>query len=101
MGTITGTVDGAAAVIAVSHRAVSVAVACLGCALVTCGASQRPDYTPPEIRRLTARTLRVFTAPEATQGAANDARHFYAIGNTVIAKYDIASGRRVGEWAGP
>jgi hypothetical protein len=101
MGTIAGTVDGAAAVIAVSHRAVSVAVACLGCALVTCGASQRPDYTPPEIRRLTARTLRVFTAPEATQGAANDGRHFYAIGNTVIAKYDIASGRRVGEWAGP
>jgi len=73
----------------------------LGCVLVTPAASQAPDYTPPEVRRLTARTLRVFEAPEATQGAAANRRHFYAIGNTVIAKYEIASGRRVGEWAGP
>ena len=72
-----------------------------GCVLVTPAASQAPDYTPPDVRRLTARTLRVFKAPEATQGAAADRRHFYAIGNTVIAKYEIASGRRIGEWAGP
>src|SRR5918993_1284425 len=93
--------DGAPAVSPVSHRAIAVAVACVGCALVTGAASQTIDYTPPEIRRLAGRTLRVFSAPEATQGAANDARHFYAIANTVIAKYDIASGRRVGEWTGP
>jgi hypothetical protein len=75
--------------------------ACLACAFATGAASPTQDYTPPEIHRLAARTLRVFTAPEATQGAAADARHFYAIGNTVIAKYEIASGRRAGDWTGP
>ena len=85
---------------AVTRNAFTIA-ACLACALAPSTASQVREYAAPEIRRLTARTLRVLTAPEATQGAAADARHVYAIGNTVIAKYDIASGRRVGEWAGP
>ena len=75
--------------------------ACAVCSLATSAAPQIPDYTAPEVRRLTARTLRVFQAPEAAQGAAADARHFYAIGNTVIARYEIGSGRRVGQWAGP
>jgi hypothetical protein len=65
------------------------------------GVPQVPEYTPPEIRRLTARTLRAFEAPEADQGVAADARHFYAVGNTVIGKYEIGSGRRAGRWAGP
>ena len=62
---------------------------------------QLPDYVAPEIRRLSARTLRAFPAPEADQGVAADAHHFYAVDNTQIAKYEIASGRRVAEWAGP
>ena len=63
--------------------------------------TQIADYKPPEIRHLTARTARVFQAPEARQGVAVDSRHFYAIDNTVIAKYDIRSGSRLAEWAGP
>lgn len=59
------------------------------------------DYEPPEVRHLTARTLRVFEAPESDQGVAADARHFFAVDNTVIAKYEIRSGKRAGEWVGP
>ena len=53
-----------------------------------------------EIRRLSARTIRTFTAPEARQGVAADARHFYPVDNAVIAKYEIASGKRVAGWSG-
>lgn len=56
--------------------------------------------TPPQVQHLTARTLRVFPAPEAGQGVAADARHFYAITNSMIAKYEIGSGQRRAEWTG-
>jgi len=59
------------------------------------------EYVPPAVQALTARTLRTFTVPEADQGVAADKQHFYAVGDTVIAKYEIATGRRVGEWTGP
>jgi hypothetical protein len=62
---------------------------------------QIPELTPPQIPRLTARTLRTFTAPEARQGVAADARHFYAVDNSGVAKYEIATGRRVADWTGP
>ena len=87
--------------------------ACLVCALAVAafcssacaqapGAAPRvQEHTAPEILRLTGRTVRVFPAPEADQGVAADARHFYAVGNTVIVKYEIGSGRRAGEWTGP
>lgn len=39
-----------------------------------------------------------FRAPEAHQGVAVDETHFYAIGNTVIARYDRRTGRKVAEW---
>jgi hypothetical protein len=39
--------------------------------------------------------------PEADQGVAADGTYFYAIDNTVIAKYEIASGRLVDRWSGP
>jgi outer membrane protein assembly factor BamB len=39
-------------------------------------------------------------APEANQGVAVDARHFYAVGNSVIAKYDRRTGSKVAEWSG-
>src|SRR5262245_21105988 len=60
-----------------------------------------PEYKAPDVRPLTARTVRTFEAPEADQGAAADARYFYAIDNTVIAKYEIASGQPVTRWVGP
>jgi hypothetical protein len=62
--------------------------------------TQVPENTPSQIRRLTGRTLRTFVAPEARQGVAADARHFYAVDNAVLAKYEIASGRRVAAWTG-
>lgn len=38
---------------------------------------------------------------EADQGVAADAGFFYPVGNTVLAKYEIASGRFVDRWTGP
>jgi hypothetical protein len=67
--------------------------------------SQRPpvvaDDVAPEVLRLTARTLRAYNVPEAGQGVAADARFFYPVDNTVLAKYEIASGQLVDRWAAP
>jgi hypothetical protein len=71
----------------------------IGAALAA--AAQVPEYKPPPVAQLTARTLRVFDAAEADQGVAADTSHFYAVGNTIIAKYAIASGSRAGQWEGP
>lgn len=49
---------------------------------------------------LTSEVVRRWKAPEATQGVAVDAKHFYAVANSRIAKYDKASGAKVAEWAG-
>jgi hypothetical protein len=83
----------------------------VGAALVSVGgaiAAQQPasppaipDYVAPAVQKLTARTLRAYPAPEAEQGVAADARHFYPIDNTVVAKYEIGSGRFVDRWSGP
>jgi hypothetical protein len=51
--------------------------------------------------QLTARTLRVYEAPDADQGVAVDRTHFYAVDNAVIAKYELATGKQVGRWVGP
>lgn len=40
-----------------------------------------------------------FDAPEAGQGVAVDATHFYAIDNTAIAKYDKKTGTLVKKWS--
>lgn len=56
---------------------------------------------PPPAPRLTARTLRVYEAVEARQGVAAGPLHFYAVNNTVIARYETASGRRLNAWTGP
>ncbi len=44
--------------------------------------------------------VRRFSADEARQGVAVDERHFYAISNRRIGKYDKESGERVGGWEG-
>jgi hypothetical protein len=53
-----------------------------------------------QVPRFRAHTLRTYQAPEATQGVAVDAEHFYAIDNSVLAKYDIRKGQRVDGWDG-
>ena len=63
--------------------------------------AQVPEFTAPAIRRLAGRTTRVYEAPEADQGVAADARHFYVVDNTTLAKYEIATGRAVDRWVGP
>jgi hypothetical protein len=67
----------------------------------TSGQAPRDLYQPPEVLQLQARTIRSYPVPEANQGVAADGRFFYAIDNTVIAKYEMATGRRAGGWAGP
>jgi len=47
---------------------------------------------------LTAEVLKRFPAPEAHQGVAVDAEHFYAITNRAIGKYDKRTGRKVALW---
>jgi hypothetical protein len=60
-----------------------------------------PPASPPQVPSLTARTLRVYDVPEAGQGVAADLSHFYAVDNSKLAKYEIASGRFVTTWAAP
>jgi len=59
------------------------------------------EYVAPPVQKLTARTIRTYTAPEADQGVAADASSFYAIANSEIAKYEIASGKFIARWRGP
>ena len=56
-----------------------------------------PRSAPVELQ---ARELRRWAAPEARQGVAVDAAHFYAVVNAAIGKYDKRTGARVGEWLG-
>jgi hypothetical protein len=60
-----------------------------------------PDYVPATPLRLTAKTAREYDVPEADQGVAVDRTHFYAVDNTVLAQYEIATGRFVKRWIGP
>lgn len=48
----------------------------------------------------TFREIARFTAPEAKQGIAVDGTYFYAINNTVVGKYEKASGKFVAKWEG-
>ncbi|MDP3740596.1 MAG: hypothetical protein Q8R02_24630 [Hyphomonadaceae bacterium] len=65
------------------------------------GALVVADYVAPTPLHLSARTLREYPVPEADQGVAVDARHFYAADNSVIAKYERDSGKLVARWVGP
>jgi hypothetical protein len=47
-----------------------------------------------------AEPLRTWQAPEARQGVAVDAAHFYAVSNSAIARHDRATGRREVVWRG-
>jgi len=64
--------------------------------------AQAPAATPepPAVPVLKSEVIRRWKAPEASQGVAVDAKHFYAVSNFRIAKYDKATGAKVGEWVG-
>ena len=81
--------------------AVSLTLALTAPALAQPPAAQpSPAIAPDPLPRLEARIVRSWTAPEATQGVAVDRRHFYAVANSRIAKYERTSGRKVAEWRG-
>lgn len=63
---------------------------------VLCAATAAAQDVPA----LKAELIRRWKAPEATQGVAVDARHFYAVANSRIAKYDRVTGTKVAEWSG-
>jgi hypothetical protein len=64
-------------------------------ALIALGSAARGQSPEGES---TSIELRRFAAPEATQAVAVDSTHFYAIANSIIAKYDKASGERIARW---
>ena len=70
------------------HVTVSAVLACALCMMATIGVAQ--DRVFREIRR--------FDVPEARQGVAVDAEHFYAITNRAVAKYTKATGTLVKRW---
>jgi hypothetical protein len=67
------------------------------------GTATQAQPAPAEavVQQLNGRTLRVFQAPEASQGVAADLRYFYAVDNSVLAKYATRSGRLIDRWVGP
>ena len=67
-------------------------VIALGFLATPVASAQEPSRHFEEVRR--------FAAAEARQGVAVDDRHFYAISNRRIGKYDKHTGERVGGWEG-
>ena len=63
---------------------------------VTAAAAVTTMMTTP----MEAKVTRTYTAPEANQGVVADSRFFYAIDDSVLAKYDRATGARVATWSG-
>jgi hypothetical protein len=81
-----------------------VTAACASEGVVSSGEAIQPiagEYVAPQPLHLAARTIRTWPVPEADQGVAVDGEHFYAVDNSTIAKYDMASGKLVARWSGP
>lgn len=72
----------------------------MGLAQVLAVAAALAMATPSAAGPLAGQELRRVPAPEAGQGVAVDAQHLYAVGNSIIAKYDKASGARGAAWSG-
>ena len=75
---------------------------CLAICLATLPAGCAPRghvaLPDPTSASASAKTIRRFSAPEASQAVAVDERYFYAIGSAVIGKYDKRSGMQVAVW---
>jgi hypothetical protein len=56
---------------------------------------ERERAAPAPVRRRGWTTTRLIASPHATQAAAADDRHAYAISNTTVAQYDRVTGRLV------
>lgn len=65
------------------------------------GSGLLPPLEPRPVARLAASLERIHQAPEARQGVAVDALHFYALVNTAIGKYRRDTGQLVKRWAAP
>ena len=63
-------------------------------ALVTLGATSKSGAAP------VLEQIGEFTVPEANQGVGVDARHFYAVDNYIIGKYDKKTGKLLKKWQG-
>lgn len=73
-----------------------------GLPLDAVAAGSAEDATPALVRHgLVATELARWDIPEANQGVAVDAEHFYGIGNRVLVKHRKADGVRVSQWSGP
>ncbi len=59
-----------------------------------------PEAGPLEPFQSQGRTLRSYVVPEADQGVVTDGVFFYAVDNTVIAKYRLDTGVLVDRWIG-
>lgn len=71
----------------------------LGTALLLFAFCFAAPATAQDVLRLEATQLKGFEAREAGQGAAAGPNHFYAIVNSAIGKYDIASGAAGPKWS--
>ena len=61
-------------------------------------AEEAPPPAAPVPTLAAAEVVSRFKAPEANQGVGADATALYVIDNSLIAKYDKASGKRLAEW---
>lgn len=59
------------------------------------------NWEPPVLQTAVAKQVREYNAPEARQGVAVDEKYIYAIVNSIIGKYDKASGELVSRWMSP
>lgn len=76
------------------------AVAALGGGTATAQAPSAPPAPPEPLALAPAPVVKSWPAPEARQGVAVDAEHFYAVVNSRIGKYRKADGAKVAEWVG-
>jgi hypothetical protein len=65
-------------------------------ALIALVAAAAPALAADEKPMIPSETVKSWDAPEANQGVGVDDKHFYAIDNTTIAKYEKETGKRIG-----
>jgi len=58
-------------------------------------------FAPASHAATTVEQIAELAVPEASQGVGVDERHFYAVDNQAIGKYDKATGKLVEKWQGP
>lgn len=74
---------------------------CLTGSAQPAGFPQLDTWVPPVVQTGTATPWREYKAPEARQGVAVDDKYVYAIVNTIIGKYDKATGELLARWTSP